>query len=360
MPKRKSTSAEEPAKHTGRITSALKVSAIEVTQMSAKLYVFKVKASTLYSAVSISRRTENKDEGYQRTLSPSRVQAITRYITQQKKAIPGAIILSLDNATFDASKNELRIPAGTDVGWVIDGQHRLAGAEEASRQNADIELPVVAFIGLSNERQIDYFVTINREAKNVPTSLYLDLLRELPSSKNPAEVAKERAADLASQLRRDEESPFFERIVVATSPKPSQLSLTNFVRKIAPLVTPDRGTLSIYTELEQQAVISNYYKGLQQVFPKEFEAKDSAFFRTVGFGALWNVFPVFFALALKNYQAFQVRDVVAIFKRIEHTDFSGWKQLGSGNQAEQIAGEDLKTQLLYAFREDNKPGLLKV
>jgi DGQHR domain-containing protein len=109
------------------------------------------------------------------------------------------------------------MPAGTDVGWVIDGQHRLAGAEVASRGGTDIELPVIAFIGLSEPRQVEQFVTINREAKNVPTSLYLDLLRLLPNRK-PADVAKERAADLATQLRRDEESPFFESIVVTTSP----------------------------------------------------------------------------------------------------------------------------------------------
>lgn len=358
--KSKRRATNQSGKHTGSIAQPLKFTAIEVTQMSTKLYAFKAKASVLYAALSINRRIEDKDEGYQRTLSPARVQAITRYITQHKKPIPGAVIVCLDKATFDPNKNELRIPSGKDVGWVIDGQHRLAGAEEADRLGTSIELPVIAFLDLSKEKQIEQFVTINREAKNVPTSLYLDLLRELPASKNPAEIAKERAADLATQLRRDENSPYHEKIVVATSPKPGQLSLTNFVRKIAPLVTPERGTLSLYTEMEQQSVISNYYKGLQQVFPKEFEARDSVFFRTVGFGALWNVFPVFFNLALKNYQGFQVKDVVAIFKLIDGFDFSGWRQLGSGNQAEQIAAEDVKTSLMYAFKEDNKPGLLRV
>jgi DGQHR domain-containing protein len=358
---KKNTSKAEPKikKHTGRTTESLRFFALEVTQADTKLYVFKAKASVLFNSLSINRRIENKDEGYQRTLSSSRVQAITRYI-MQRRPIPGAVIVCLDKATFDSKKSEITIPAGTDVGWVIDGQHRLAGAEEASRQKTDIELPVVAFLDLSKEKQIQQFVTINKEAKNVPTSLYLDLLRELPPSKNPTEIAKERAADLATQLRRDEGSPFYERIVVASSPKPGQLSLTNFVRKISPLVTPEKGTLGVYTELEQQSVIANYYKGLRQVFPKEFEAKESIFFKTIGFGALWNVFPVFFNLALKHQQGFEVKDVVAIFKRIDTTDFSGWRQLGSGNQAEQIVGDDLKASLLYAFREGDSTGTLRV
>jgi hypothetical protein len=34
-----------------------------------------------------------------------------------------------------------------------------------------------SFIGLTEGKQVEQFVTINREAKNVPTSLSLDLLR---------------------------------------------------------------------------------------------------------------------------------------------------------------------------------------
>ena len=347
-------------KQSQRVKKSLSFDVSEVTQTGTTLYIFKAKASVLYNALSINRRIEEKDEGYQRVLSISRVEALTRYIVEKKQPIPGAIIVSFDNATFDKRKGKLEVPAGTDVGWVIDGQHRLAGAEEAAREGIDIELPVVAFIGLTEKRQIEQFVTINREAKNVPTSLYLDLLSLLPDRK-PAEVAKERAADLATQLRRDEDSPFFERIVVTVSPKPSQLSLTNFVRKISPHVTRGNGTLGVYTEKEQLSVISNYYKGLRQIFPREFEDKNSIFFKTVGFGALWNAFQTFFNFALKYQKGFEVKDVVAIFKRIEDFDFSAWRQYGSGNKAEISAGDDLKAALWQAFNEeDGFTGSLRV
>ena len=345
-------------KHTGVIKHPLTYPAIEIHQDAHNLYMFKAKASDLFHSLSINRRIENKDEGYQRVLSPSRVQAITRYITQ-KRPLPGAVIVCLDSATFNKKKNKITIPAGTDVGWIIDGQHRLAGAEMASRANVEIEMPVVAFIGLTQQKQIEQFVVINREAKNVPTSLYLDLLGKLPVKK-AADAARERAVDLANELRRNEEHPFFDRIVVTVAPRPGQISLTNFVRKITPIVTQDKGILGTYTQREQTAVISNYYKGLRQVFPKEFDAKSSMFFKTVGFGALWNVFPTFFSLALKKQKGFQVKDVVAIFKRIESFDFSSWNQYGSGNQAETIAGDDLRTTLLLAFREENDTGSLRL
>jgi DGQHR domain-containing protein len=297
--------------------------------------------------LSIKRRVEEKDEGYQRALSVARVRAIATYI-KMNRAIPGAIVVCLDKASFDPKAGQITIPPGKDVGWVIDGQHRLAGAHLAATEGSDVELPVVAFVGLSERLQVDQFVTINREGKNVPTSLYLDLLKLLPF-KNPADSARERATDIGTELRRDEESPFFDRIVVTVSPKAGQISLVNFVRKISPLVLPDKGMLYVYNQREQVAVVSNYYAGLREVFQKEFNKKDSIFFKTIGFGGLWNAFPTFFNLALKNRSGFSVEDVIAVFKKIESFDFSTWAQYGTGNQAEMTAGEDVRTELLVAF-----------
>ena len=197
------------------------------------------------------------------------------------------------------------------------------------------------------KRQVEQFVTINREGKNVPTSLYLDLLKLLPLKK-PADAARERATDIGTKLRKEEGSPFFERIVVTVSPKKGQISLTNFVRKVSPYVG-EKGTLFVYTLQEQSAVISNYFSGLRQIFPKEFDKTESIFFKTVGFGALWNVFPTFFNLTLKNQLGFSVQDVAAVFKRIETFDFAAWTQYGTGNQAEINAGKDIEAELQIAF-----------
>ena len=355
----KRSDARETGKKTGVVNRSQRFPAIVVTQTSTTLYAFKAKASILYSTLSINRRIEDKDEGYQRALSVGRVQAITRYIAK-KNPIPGAIIVAFDSARYDTEKKELVVPAGRDVGWIIDGQHRLAGAAQAARDNVDVELPVVAFLDLGVKEQIEQFITINREAKSVPTSLYLDLLKQLPWKK-PSEISKERAADIATLLRRDEDSPFFERVVVTTSPRSGQLSLTNFVRKISPHVVPDKGILGTYLEQEQMAVISNYFKGLQQVYPTEYRAKNSVFFKTVGFGGLWNAFPTLFSLTLKNHGGFRVKDVVAVLTHIEHFDFLAWHQYGSGNQAEINAGDDLKAALLLAFKsEDGVKGSLRV
>jgi DGQHR domain-containing protein len=334
---------------------------MEILQGETTLYAFKIKASALYRSFSINRRVEDKDEGYQRVLSPSRIGAVSRYIMELKKSIPGAIIVCIDEAAaFDKRKGILTLPAGTDVGWVIDGQHRMVGAAMAAREGRDIELVVVAYRGLSVKGQIEQFITINREAKNVPTSLYLDLLHNL-SHKSAADQARERATDLATQLRRDEDSPFFERVAVTTAPKAGQISLVNFVRKITPHITRDKGILGSYSEREQVAVISNYFKGLAQVFHRQFNNKDSIFFKTVGFGAVWNAFQTVFSLTLKNHSGFAAKDVVQTLKRIDNFDFEGWMQYGTGNAAELTAGEDLRTAITIAFKDDEgSAGSLRV
>jgi DGQHR domain-containing protein len=351
----------ELKKHAGSVKRPLKVNALEIHQGETVLYAFKAKASVLYDSFSVNRRVEDKDEGYQRVLSPSRVGAVSRYITELKKSIPGAIVVSIDHASsFDKGKGILTVPAGTDVGWVIDGQHRMIGAAMAAREGRDIELAVVAYRGLSIKGQIEQFITINREAKNVPTSLYLDLLHNL-SFKSAGDQARERATDLATQLRRDEDSPFFERIAVTTAPKAGQISLVNFVRKITPHVTRDKGILGTYSEREQVAVISNYFKGLAQVFHREFNSKESIFFKTVGFGGVWNAFQTVFSITLKNHSGFSAKDVVQILKRIDTFDFEGWLQYGTGNAAELTAGEDLRTAISIAFTDDQGPtGSLRV
>jgi len=94
------------------------------------------------------------------------------------------------------------------------------------------------------------------------------------------------------------------------------------------------------------------YLGLGQVFPDEYESSTSIFFKTLGFGALMNLFPAFFPLTLKERQGgFRVSDVAFIFQQVGSYSFDGWKQAGTGSQAEIAAGDDLRTSLHWAFRE---------
>lgn len=322
-----------------------------VTQGHTSFYLFTAKASVLWRILTINTKIEDKDEGYQRVLSPSRVRAIAAYI-DSGKPLPLSILVTFDKAEVSQGGTQLVVPDKAAAGWVIDGQHRLAGAHTAK---SDVELAVVAFVGLDLEAQIEQFVTINKEAKGVPASLYYDLLKYLPAKAKPGDMAKERAADIAADLKRDEDSPFFGRIVVTTLPKKGEISLNNFVRKVAPLVIDAKGALSAFTVGEQRQILANYYRALQNVFPKDFNKTGSIFFQTLGFGALMNALPTFFHICIKNYKGFRVEDATKAFGEVQHFDFGGWEKIGTGSGAELQAGEDFREELSAAF-ETVKPG----
>jgi len=152
-------------------------------------------------------------------------------------------------------------------------------------------------------------------------------------------------------LKKDEESPFFGKIVTITSPKLGEISLTTFIKAISPFVTDTKGFLSLYDYKEQVKIIDNFYKAIKNIFPKFFNLEDSIFFKTTGFGAMFKSFPIIFNYTLKYKKGFSVADVSDILKNISHFDFDVWKKIGTGNAAEIQASDDLKSELESFFSE---------
>lgn len=336
----------------------IEIPAVKFKQGSHSMYFFHAEAKKMWKIFAINKKIEDKDEGYQRTLSQSRVKAISKYV-DAGNPITQSLLIALDSASMivKGGKTFLKIKNTAKSGWVIDGQHRFAGANLAS---TNIELPFIGFIGLSLQKQIQLFITINQEAKGVPSSLYLDLLKNLPN-KTAQEAIKERTADIATELKKDEESPLYNKIVITTAPKKGEISLTNFVRKITPLIQPGKGILAAFTETEQRSVINNFFKALKNVFPKEFNRQDSIFFQTLGFGGLINALPTFFSICFREYAGFYVADATKVFKKIDYFDFSSWHSKGTGSAAEIEVGNDLSTELTAMFEIGKKgAGALRV
>ncbi len=331
----------------------MKFDALAVNQGKKKFYLFTCKASDLWSFSKINQRQEDKDEGYQRVLSSSRVKKIKQFIIEGN-AIPGAIVISINGANYVNKKIE--IPDKDDAAWIIDGQHRSAGAAMAAleKPGVDIDLPIVAFIDLDEQEQADFFVTINREQKGVPSSLYIDLLKHLPRQKTEKERLEERIADIAKDLSRNQDSVFFQRVVSTTTPTDGQVSLTNFARRLRPVIHPGNGLLGTYTLPEQMKIIENYFQSVKQVFPKEFSR--NIFFKTLGFGALWRAFPTVFSAALREYQGFRVSDASRVLNNVQGFDFDAWDKLGTGSAAETQAGDDLISELQGSLSASDNSG----
>jgi DGQHR domain-containing protein len=312
---------------------------LPLNQSKHRCVVFSISAKALFALVKINRREEDKRKGYQRALQPERATQIAKFI-DSGQPIPTNIVVAFDHAKLRKKGREIQIEETGDAGWVIDGQHRLAGAYEAA---TDVQLAVTAFLNLTEEQQIAQFVIINKEAKRVPTSLYYDLLPDLKSlKKSDTDIARERAVDIANEMKVSEESAFFNRIASLRSPARGQLSLTNFVRKVAPLVHRTTGVFRQAPQRVQKGILENYFTALANVFPKEFESADSVFFRTIGFGALVNALARIYDITVgRTGVSFKAEDAVKTLQLIDSYDFSRWKKMGTGNAAEMAAGSDL-------------------
>lgn len=312
------------------------------------LVLFSASAKELYSIVTANQLNEDKEEGYQRVVSPSRQRRIAKYI-DEGNPIPLSVLISFEEATLNEDKNKISVPNRPKAGWIIDGQHRLAGAHMAT---VELTVPVVAFIGIDNEEQVELFVTINREQTGVPSSLYYELLKQLPTKKTEKEIAEERAAEIARMLKRDEASPFFERIVSTTSPRKGQISTTQFVRKVAPYLRRESGCLWMYTDDEKVGILNNYYQAIAATQSSEYQRGDSIFFQTLGFGAMMNALPRFLETSLRYKKGFRVVDVVDLLKRIPEWDPASWRKMGTGTAAENRAADDL-VELLRNLQDDD-------
>ena len=336
--------SKQSGKKTGELSKGLSVRSLKVTQGAHVFYVFNMKASVLWPLVSINRREEDEDRGYQRVLSTARTGAVAEHI-RAGNPVPNSVLIALDKATYSAKSGHLSIPAGRDIGWVIDGQHRIAGAHEAL-PDVDIELCVFAFVGVDTQFQIEQFVTINSEARGVPTSLVYDLISYLPSKVSPADVAREKAIEIGKAIRKMPGSALQNRIVTTTSPKNGQVSLTNFVRKVQPLVHPEKGRLRAHSLLQQERIISNYFDGLKLAYPDQWLRADNIILKTVGFGAVMNVFEDVFDYTITEQGGFAPKDVAQTLKPAKGFEFEQWKAYGTGSKAELDAAQDFRTYLL--------------
>lgn len=327
----------------------MELNAIEFEQNGQKMYLFSAPAKSLWSVVQINKRTDDKEDGYQRALSESRALDIKKFLAAGNFIAPSIIIaFEQGKASFNSQTSKISIEDSPESGWVIDGQHRLRGAE-LSEQN--INLSVVAFIGLDIQKQIEQFIIINKEAKGVPTSLYYDLLKMLPTQKNPSDSAKEKAAAIAESLRKDASSIFFERIVIVTSPKNGEISLNNFVRKLSPLIVEGKGSLQAFTQREVAGIIENYFRVLKIVFPDQFSLSKQRFFQTLGFGAAMNaLFPIF-SLTVSQTGGFRVEDLLQLMQKAEGFNFNDWDKVGTGSSAEIQAGRDFESHFKSVNQE---------
>jgi len=214
----------------------VKVAAIEGTMGGETYYSFAIEPARLLKfAYVLHRNKANNDmvPTYQRLIKKARLTSVRNFV-EDGGMFPNSIILNLDMGKrghrFDPAGNQpggaklgvLTLPNQYKSAYVIDGQHRLYGY--AGARNADKELiPVVAFVNLPRERQVELFMQINENQKAVPKNLRNTLNADLLwTSPNLDEQSRALRLRIAQHFGEQRTSPLFGRVIVGEDTRTSE------------------------------------------------------------------------------------------------------------------------------------------
>jgi DNA sulfur modification protein DndB len=180
---------------------------------------------------------------YQRLIKKSRLKSVSEFI-ENGGYFPNSVVISIDakNCNFDPANTQvsstisdvgiLHLPKKYKSAYIIDGQHRLYGYSNSVYKFKNT-IPVVAFVNLSREEQIQLFMQINENQKAVSKDLRNTLNADLLwTSENLIDQQKALCSRISIYLGEDRNSPLYGKISIGEDSKTITLqSITNALKK---------------------------------------------------------------------------------------------------------------------------------
>lgn len=297
----------------------MKLHVFDLSRAGTGFYLTALEAHILYKLARVERVSENPEEGFQRQLDRARAKRISKYL--EDHVIPGSIILSaqkLSSPSFDSSTNTLDISDAPGTLLVIDGQHRLFGAQMAYEAGfTDIKLPVCILTNLSQLSEVQYFIDINSTPKGVPKTLRIELTKFLVTQDSIDDIRLK----LFKDLNAEPDSPLCGKLS-AEQKGPGYLSHVPFEISINKVLNSERMKDLEYDN--KKNLLKNYLQGVyQNLLEANLPQKltQSAFFQ-----AIFRVFDKACENALlfrKNYKAESFQDVFEAIHRINFDYHTG-------------------------------------
>ena len=254
-------------------------------------YSFNMKVRQLAQICYVAVRGRDKEPGaVQRVLNNRRISNIRDYILEGNTFF-NSFVLNWSEKSVSPTfvEHEIIIPLSPSAAQMIDGQHRLAGLEEAMKKDDNIgnrHMLVTLCLGLDTSHAARIFLNINAEQKPVPKSLIFDLFGEVVDDD---EHAINRATDLARDINEDADSALYRLIKFPGNPRGvGSIELSSLVSAFKEHLKPN-GTFyrfKIRDFVHQKAVIDNFYRVLRDAYEKEkiwASKSQNPFMRAAGF-----------------------------------------------------------------------------
>ena len=335
--------------------STISIKCLEITQPIGSFYIGVMNYDTLmrisYADIrKIADRDLDTYLGIQRTLSPSRVEEIGRYVNSIDATFPTSIILAIssEDATFDPRTGIMEIRNSEEVAKIIDGQHRIEGLKYLKGNT--FQLNVTIFVDMDIEDQAMVFATINLAQTKVSKSLVYDLY-EYTTTRSPQKTSH----NITKLLNSREGSPFYRRIKILGKATEKYQTLTQaaFVESLLRLISgsivkaeedrellrrkkkPPRASSEEVKNLvfrnmfldEKDAdiakVLWNYFEAVRMRWPMAWEGVDTSgnmLPRTNGFRALMRLIPLVYIRAGKPGEIPSVIGFHNLFRKITLKD----------------------------------------
>lgn len=301
----------------------MRIEVIKVEQPIGYFYLSKLDANKLYglSKADIAdmdrvNSLENEDEVYigsQRQLMKKKVDQIKRYVETTEATFPASIILNIPTKyLLQEGDGWIEIVEKENTFQIIDGQHRLTGFEEYSK---NFELPISIFVGLEEHKQSQIFRTINSTQTKVNPSLNFYL-----EANDPIWTPRKMVVKIAQMFATDIKSPLHKKIKFniqndIVNNKVSTISLQTFGKAILDMLYDDKFFYDVRAAKEKNIleglevktdilwpyyrdekentlykILYNYFTVIKQVFPEEWDSKNSILIKSTGYNALMKLF----------------------------------------------------------------------
>lgn len=307
--------------------------ALECKQNNRTFYLSIVPNRILDQVCYVSRRDEEPQQGFQRTLNKSRASDIANYLDERKGTIPSALILSAQDVaklSFDKRRGQISFVTNQSSFMVLDGQHRLYGLL-LSKNTYDV--PVVIFNKLTSSDEVNLFIDINTTQKGVPTTLLLDI-KNLTGKETKLE---ERQRLLFDRLNKD------SVLAGLLSPTKSQVGkITRLTFNSATKEIFEEGFFQTKDDLTVYKGVKNYLEAAEITFNKSKSTR-ARLTNTNLFKAVFSIFKIIVDKSLKTFGDLKVESLTNSLDPISRIEFDSYT--GTGNAAVAKVVRDMKNEL---------------
>lgn len=319
----------------------MKIEVLKYNQRDKDIFVFWADPNYIKKLVRISDISIS-DKDFQRPYDVRRVAEIKNYVLGKDKLykkgkdicakgyIPNAIVLNLSTkykVEESRSKTYIRFPGTDDLHdykesiEVIDGQHRLlAFDDDCKRQfgSTKYQMCFVALVNLADEEKKEIFMVLNERQKTVDKNILLRHKKLL----NLLLDEEETRYEIISCLNSEQDSPFYNRIIMAGESKKyglkaTQIDLIFDASRALEKLIDSKGQI----QDKKYKVLKNYFIAWRNSFSNVWFNRNNTLTKIAGFRFLCHLFPYVYEV-LKDGKNFKVSEFTKIVEEMKNEQFN--------------------------------------